>query len=232
MVLPMGLVAALALAGVLTGSVVGGGAVGSTPTVRQNAQHLRLASTAPRSGSPGVWPVTGSVIRGFDPPAQPWLAGHRGVDIAAVVGATVVAAQGGLVKFTGEAGGVGVVVVEFAPGLHSTYQPLLPQVHESDTVIAGDVLGTLTASTHCPQACLHLGVKVVRLDGDGTGSEVSYLEPLAALGLRPVLLPLGDEPRRSVYAAVLAASMPQFHYACARATSSALGSSTERRVTL
>ena len=37
---------------------------------------------------PWTWPLSGTpvVLRAFDPPAQRWLAGHRGVDLAAEPG--------------------------------------------------------------------------------------------------------------------------------------------------
>ena len=44
---------------------------------------LPLPSVAPAGGRFG-WPVAlARVVRRFDPPPQPWLAGHRGVDLAA-----------------------------------------------------------------------------------------------------------------------------------------------------
>src|SRR5437763_11992452 len=41
------------------------------------------------------WPLPPPhhVVRGFDPPIQPWLAGHRGVDLAGAPGAPVLAAR-------------------------------------------------------------------------------------------------------------------------------------------
>ena len=38
-----------------------------------------------------VWPVTGPVIRGFDPPDDPYGTGHRGIDIAVPFGTTTAA---------------------------------------------------------------------------------------------------------------------------------------------
>ena len=36
-----------------------------------------------------TWPVQGPVIRGFDPPDQPFGEGHRGIDIAVAPGGPV-----------------------------------------------------------------------------------------------------------------------------------------------
>jgi murein DD-endopeptidase MepM/ murein hydrolase activator NlpD len=139
---------------------------------------LRAAPTS----SPWTWPLTPGpdrVVRDFDPPAQPWLAGNRGVDLAGRPGETVRAAGAGVVSFAGVIAHVGVVSVT-SGALRTTYQPLRVRVHRGDPVAAGSVLGTLTqAGSHCPPApCLHWGL----LRGP------AYLDPLALLGLEQVRL--------------------------------------------
>jgi murein DD-endopeptidase MepM/ murein hydrolase activator NlpD len=127
-------------------------------------------------------PAPDRVVRDFDPPAQPWLAGNRGLDLAGRAGEKVHAAGAGIVSFAGVIAGVGVVSVTSGP-LRTTYEPLRLQVHRGDVVAAGAVLGQLTRTgSHClPAACLHWGL----LRG------AAYLDPLALLGLEQVrLLPL------------------------------------------
>jgi murein DD-endopeptidase MepM/ murein hydrolase activator NlpD len=122
------------------------------------------------------------VVRDFAPPAQPWLPGNRGVDLAGHVGEPVRAAGPGNVTFAGQIAHVGVVTVTTG-ALRTTYEPLRVRVHRGETVKAGDILGRLTlAGSHClPAACLHWGL----LRGE------AYLDPLALLGLEQVrLLPL------------------------------------------
>ena len=122
------------------------------------------------------WPVDGTprIVRRFDPPPEPWLAGHRGVDLAAASGATVRAAADGQVLFAGPVGGRGVVSVTHAGGLRTTYEPVTPAVAAGDLVSAGDVLGTVgPGHGGCPGACLHWGLR----RGD------VYLDPLLLLGL-------------------------------------------------
>jgi murein DD-endopeptidase MepM/ murein hydrolase activator NlpD len=123
------------------------------------------------------------VVAGFDAPAGPYAAGHRGVDLSAVVGQEVLAAAAGTVAFAGTVAGRGVVSVDHADGRRTTYEPVTPSVRAGDPVAAGAVLGRVgTAPGHClPTACLHWGVR--------RGEE--YEDPLRLLGAAPVrLLPV------------------------------------------
>ncbi|MFS8477592.1 MAG: M23 family metallopeptidase [Micromonosporaceae bacterium] len=152
---------------------------------------VRLApQRAPEPALRFRWPLDGqpSVVRPFDPPPRPWLAGHRGVDLAAEPGSPVRAAGGGVVRFAGPVAGRGVVSVDHPGGLRTTYEPVTPTVRAGDRVVAGDLLGSLVAGhPGCAvAACLHWGLR--------RGTE--YLDPLALLGRAPVrLLPL-DAPAR------------------------------------
>jgi murein DD-endopeptidase MepM/ murein hydrolase activator NlpD len=122
-------------------------------------------------------------VRAFDPPAQPWLAGHRGIDLASSAGGTVSSAGPGTVLFAGLVAGRGVVSVSHAGGLRTTYEPVTASVSVGDVVARGDPLGRLESGhPGCPQAaCLHWGLRRGGL----------YLDPLALLGLGRVrLLPL------------------------------------------
>jgi murein DD-endopeptidase MepM/ murein hydrolase activator NlpD len=128
------------------------------------------------------WPVAGQpvVTRGFSPPPRPWLAGHRGVDIAGTPGEVIRAAGSGVVAFAGEVAGTGVVSVDHPGGLRTTYEPVAALVHAGQPVVAGQPIGTL-AGGHpgCPvAACLHWGLR--------RGAE--YLDPLLLLHAAPVRL--------------------------------------------
>jgi murein DD-endopeptidase MepM/ murein hydrolase activator NlpD len=162
----------------------------SSVTVLALAAGAVLLATAPpplRADSLPGWswplrPAPDRVVRDFDPPAQPWLAGNRGIDLAGHVGEKVHAAGAGIVSFAGVIAGIGVVSVTSGP-LRTTYEPVRVDVHRGQAVAAGAVLGRLTlAGSHCqPAACLHWGL----LRGE------AYLDPLALLGLEQVrLLPL------------------------------------------
>jgi len=137
----------------------------------------------------GVWPLVPQpeVVRGFDPPDDPWGAGHRGVDLLGSPGQPVRSALPGTVSWAGVLAGRGVVVVDHG-GTRTTYEPVDATVSVGDRVAAGDRLGRLSpVGSHCPpRTCLHWGW----IRGE------TYLDPLRLVGAGPVrLLPLWrDEP--------------------------------------
>lgn len=89
-------------------------------------------------------PVPGPLTRGFDAPAAPWSAGHRGVDLDAEAGEEVRAVLPGTVRFSGDVADVGWVSVDHGGGLVTSYGPVDPRlVHAGGRVRAGDVLGLL-----------------------------------------------------------------------------------------
>ncbi|QAY62259.1 M23 family peptidase [Xylanimonas allomyrinae] len=168
------------------------------------ASHV-TAATESRAYVP---PVPGPVARRFDPPARDWEPGHRGVDLWAAPGATVVAPSGGVVTFAGAVAGKPVVVVTHTDGLRSSLEPVAASVARGTEVAAGEPVGTLEATPgdeanpdHCaalppaqppalppapPPAhggdrCVHWGVRRGEM----------YLDPLSLLGTAApiVLLP-------------------------------------------
>jgi Peptidase family M23 len=162
----------------------------SPPSNASGASGTPAAATTQWS-----WPLAGtpSVIRGFDLPTEPWLAGHRGVDLLSSPGAPVRAAGAGQVTFAGWVGGLPVVAVTHPDGRRTTYQPVIPSVARGAPVPRGAILGRISAGgSHClPQACLHWGLR----EADGT-----YVDPLSVLGvdqqvrLLPVWTASGSPP--------------------------------------
>ena len=154
----------------------------------------------PIAGGRGVydWPLTPrpAVARRFDPPAQRWLPGHRGVDLtavpgAAVLGAAVLAAGAGTVRFSGQVAGRSVVSIHHPDGITTTYEPVHPTVRSGQGVSRGQVLGYLNPGhPGCTAAaCLHWGAR------RGSGTAAIYLNPLALVGaLRVRLKPVGVWP--------------------------------------
>ena len=107
------------------------------------------------------------VLSRFDPPDRPWGSGHRGVDLA----------------------GRGVVSVQHANGIRTTYEPVDPEVGRGEQVQAGQILGRLAAghASCAPAVCLHWGAR--------TGPDAYYLDPMLLVTGWPVrLLPWDGAP--------------------------------------
>lgn len=118
---------------------------------------LAGTSAGAAAAASGVPPVVGPIVRAFDPPDQPWLAGHRGIDLLAAAGSPVVAALPGRVTFAGRIAGKGVVVVSHGD-TRTTYEPVRASVRVGEVVAGGQQVGVLEANTHCQVgSCLHLG---------------------------------------------------------------------------
>lgn len=131
------------------------------------------------------WPVSAphTVIQPFDKPLQNWLPGHRGIDLAAKQGQSVVAAGSGIVTFAGLLADKYVVVISHGQ-LRTTYEPVYPAVNIGDSVSRGQKIGILTpGASHCSTAttvhCLHWGLRRGR----------EYLNPLALVHGHVRLLP-------------------------------------------
>ena len=130
---------------------------------------------------PWVWPVTGAVVRGFDPPDSPYGAGHRGIDIAAALQTVIVAPDNGTVTFAGKVGGRLFLTIDHGGGLTSTDSWLTSVlVRKGDRVVRGQPVAT-TGWGHADLTVPHLHFGV-RLDG-GYVDPLDYLEPLSVSSL-------------------------------------------------
>lgn len=150
---------------------------------------LAAAPPADAARRPYGWPLSPrpQVVTPYDPPAQRWQAGHRGVDLAGSSGGPVLAAGAGTVSFAGRVGGKPVVSIRHADGILTTYEPVEASVRTGASVRRGQVIGTLAAGhPGCPvDACLHWGAR------RGSGATSTYLNPLSLVGaVRVRLKPL------------------------------------------
>lgn len=129
------------------------------------------------------WPLSPrpAVLRAFDPPARPWLSGHRGVDLeAAHDGAPLISPAAGTVSFVGTVVDRPVITIDHGNGLRSSFEPVASSLAAGSAVAEGDVLGQVQ-SGHCGPAppCLHWGVR--------RGED--YVNPLAfVMDQRPSVL--------------------------------------------
>lgn len=133
------------------------------------------------------WPVGQSpdVLRDFDLPPEPWLSGHRGVDLEVSAGnAKIRAPADGTVSFVGWVVDRPVLTVAHAGGLRSSFESVRSDLSKGDTVSQGDVIGKPAEPPHCgaEAECVHWGVR----RGE------TYVNPLQFVtDLRPsVLLPI------------------------------------------
>jgi len=120
-----------------------------------------------------AWPVQGPVIRGFEPPPNPYASGHRGIDIAAPYGTTIAAPLGGTVAFAGSVAGSLFISIDHPDGVRTTYSWLSAvAVKKGDVVATGWPIGA-TGWGHpgVTPPHLHFGARV------GT----VYLDPMLLL---------------------------------------------------
>ena len=150
------------------------------------------AAAADPTGAAARWvpPLAGRLVvrTPFRPPATRWGAGHRGVDLAAYVGAVVRAAGAGEVTFAGRLAGRGVLVVSHG-ALRTTYEPVTPLVEVGTRVAAGRMVARLDAGhagrSAGGEALLHWGLRRGR----------GYLDPLTLLPRGPSrLVPVPPGP--------------------------------------
>jgi murein DD-endopeptidase MepM/ murein hydrolase activator NlpD len=167
------------------------------------ALGVALLGPAPARADAGwVWPVRGAVITPYRNGDDPYAAGqHRGIDIAATVGAQVVAATAGEVRFAGTAGSSGLTVsIRTADGRFDTSYLHLASiaVSEGDRLAAGDRIGAVgtTGKRSADEPHLHFGVRDAGTD-HGYHDPLAYLPPPPAPAPRPEPAPApAPEPAR------------------------------------
>lgn len=148
----------------------------------------RISSAIPDFRSTSwTWPIDAShtIIRPYIAPETAFSAGHRGIDIAAPVGAAVRSPADGIVHFSGFVVNRSLISIDHGGGLITSFEPVSSDLVEGATVQRGEPIGTLQIG-HCRQSCLHVGV---RLHGQ-------YVSPMNFLGGQPpsVLLPTRELP--------------------------------------
>lgn len=125
-----------------------------------------------------IRPVRGPILRHFEPPASAYGAGHRGIDIGAAQGTTVVAAADGVVAFAGTVAGSLYVSIDHADGIRTTYSYLSGVTCVAGHRVAqGDLIGrTGTGHPGATDSHMHFGAR--------RGTEYVDPEPLLLAGMR------------------------------------------------
>jgi hypothetical protein len=138
---------------------------------------------APSAHAAWVWPVAGKVITPYRNGTDPYATGqHRGIDIAAPVGARVVAAAGGEVRFAGTAGSSGLTIsIRTGDGYDTSYLHLSSlAIRAGAHVSTGERIGAVgvTGVRSATAPHLHFGVR-------DAGTRYDYHDPLAFLPQPP-----------------------------------------------
>ncbi|GGH39396.1 murein hydrolase activator EnvC family protein [Microbacterium album] len=150
----------------------GGTPQGSVPAAAQLAAR-----------EPWRWPAPPpmQIVEPYVAPPHRYGPGHRGVDVAAEVGAEVVAPADGTVAFVGTVVDRPLITIDHGDGLVSTLEPVSSDLTAGDRVLRGQAVGRVATGGHTAHGALHIGA---RLHGE-------YVNPLLLLGNVPraVLLP-------------------------------------------
>ena len=168
----------------------------STSMLAATLVALRLVAGFLAPGQPAygtyAWPVQGPIIRGFEPPPNPYASGHRGIDIAVPYGTLIVAPLDGTVAFAGSVAGSLFISIDHPDGVRTTYSWLSSiAVKKGDVVTTGSAIGA-TGWGHpgVTPPHLHFGAKV--------GSD--YLDPMLLLVPRSVVDIIHLAPLAAVWA--------------------------------
>ncbi|MEE0941073.1 MAG: M23 family metallopeptidase [Bifidobacteriaceae bacterium] len=183
---------ALDFCNALRGSNAAGSAVksGTRLISADNAANIANYQTGFACAAQFRWPVRNIsepenensvplIVRDFENPPQPWLPGHRGVDLETKPGTAIYAPCDGIVSFAGKVAGKDVMSIKHQ-GMTSTFEPALTTLKPGDEVTAGQQIATADGmSDHCADSCLHWGVK--------TG-EKTYINPVSLVKFRHITL--------------------------------------------
>lgn len=123
------------------------------------------AGALPTGGGQLLWPTAGPLTSPYGYRTHPIFGDsrlHTGIDIGAPYGATVIAADGGVVAYVGVMSGYGnVVVVDHGGGLATTYNHLSAfSVASGQQVGRGVPVGNVGCSGYCTGPHLHFEVRV------------------------------------------------------------------------
>lgn len=150
--------------------------------VQGRATPVAAVRLSPRWSPPFMRPL--EVSEHYRAPLHRFGAGHRGIDVPASAGETIMAPASGIVSFAGRVVDRDVVTVRVDARTLVSLEPVTSSLAVGTGVHQGLPLGTVSTGGHCDGECVHLGVRV--------GSEADgrdYVNPLRFYLDKPVLLP-------------------------------------------
>ncbi|MET0734030.1 MAG: M23 family metallopeptidase [Microbacterium sp.] len=151
-----------------------------TPAVRSAA--ARGSADVDLAERGWEWPVDAfRFARPYAAPAHRYGTGHRGIDLRPSGEAIVHAPAAGIVAFSGEVAGRGILTIDHGDGLVTTFEPVDSTLTPGTPVDRREEVATLALGGHAGPGALHFGV---RLHGE-------YINPMLLLGGLPraILLP-------------------------------------------
>lgn len=109
------------------------------------------------------WPLIPqpAVARAYDPPPRPWMPGHRGVDLEADPGQSVLAPTAGTISFSGMVAGRQVITLTTDEGYKVSFEPIADPLPRGTTVAEGQPIARRDPDRRhegCGE-CLHVGVR-------------------------------------------------------------------------
>lgn len=163
------------------------------PQASAASEPAATAQSAPKKSTPKNWvsPVPAmEIIEAFDPPDKPWLKGHRGIDVLAVVGEPLRAPTTGTIRFAGTVAGMATVSILTESGHVLTFQPAATSLKKGESFAAGEQIGAVGSGGHCQRSCLHIGAWP-------SASDRRYVDPGRFFGQeQSALLPLSRKPAK------------------------------------
>lgn len=132
----------------------------STGSCCHNCALAKSSYSAETCRSAMIWPTAHPrIVKEFNPPPKPWLAGHRGVDLAASPGTPLFAPADGVISFAGHVAGKSVVSIRHGE-LTSTFEPAVTKFTVGVAVKQGQQFGHVEGgSDHCGKRCVQWGLK-------------------------------------------------------------------------
>ncbi|WP_253719906.1 D-alanyl-D-alanine carboxypeptidase family protein [Brevibacterium renqingii] len=162
-------------------------APGATPPAGESSQTSQASTGSGARNWTTPIPAM-EIIGAFDLPDEPWLKGHRGIDVLAVEDEPLRAPTAGTIRFAGSVAGMDTLSILTESGHVLSFQPASTSMRKGEEFSAGERIGTVGAGGHCERSCLHIGAWPAETDQ-------RYVDPGKLFGQeQSVLLPLSRKP--------------------------------------